>query len=79
MALDEVDKLEQMVKAKSIPLSENASYEWYDWLISHIPSLWKSLQAMSRKIITELFETKLDNNTSKDHKPKKTADTFNDK
>ena len=59
MALDEVDKLEQMVKAKSIPLSENASYEWYDWLITPIPESMKKSASNVKENNHRAFQNKI--------------------
>ena len=55
--------------ATSRSLAENTWYEWYRWLINHIPGTAKSLQAMLKKIM-KLSESKIDNNIPKDYKPK---------
>ena len=39
--------------------TENKSYEWYAWLISHIPESMKNSVSDAKENIMELFETKI--------------------
>ena len=60
--------------AKTRPIPENTWYQWYDWLISHIPKSMKKSENGTMQKVMRVFESKLDNNTPTDYKPKKTAD-----
>ena len=55
------------------PLAKNMWYEWYDWLISHIPESVKNSARNVKLEIMKLFPAKIDNN-----KLKKTAGAFDD-
>ena len=75
--MDAFEKSEMAKKPRS--LAAKTRYELYDWLISHISeSVEKSVSDAKEKIL-KLFEKEIDNNITKDWKPKKTAGTFNDK
>ena len=39
--------------------TENKSYEWYAWLISHIPESMENSLSDAKENIMELFETKI--------------------
>ena len=54
-------------------IPENTWYQWYAWLIDRILESMKKSENDAKQKVMRLFESKMDNNTFTNFKPKKTA------
>ena len=54
-------------------IPENTWYQWYAWLIDRILESMKKSENDAKQKVMRLFESKMDNNTFTNFKPKKAA------
>ena len=52
-------------------IPENTWYQWYAWLIDRILESMKKSENDAKQKVMRLFESKMDNNTFTNFKPKK--------
>ena len=70
------DFYEKIEMAKTRPILKTIWFQWYDWLINHIPESMKKSKSNTKQVIMRLFESKICNNTPADCKMKKIAYPF---
>ena len=62
--------------AETRPILENAYYHWYDSLINHIQDSMKKSESNTKQKDIMIFQSKTDDNTSMDYKPKQIRHSF---